>query len=448
MGKKKKKLIDQMWPKFLEGCKSNGHPEDVVKKVWTDWEAFASYAFNKSHSTCYAFVAFQTAYLKAHHPAEFMAAVLNHNKKDIAKINFFLRECKRMRIDVLGPSINESQLNFHVNKKGQIRFGLSAMKGVGEAAVADLVEERKSGEFPTIFDAVRRINLRSVSKKVFEAMALGGALDEFDYERSQYFAPSGKFDTFLEHLIKYGITDQEQRKQNQVSLFAGSDDINLEEPKVPEAKAWSTIEKLEKEKEVTGIYISGHPLDDYRLEIENYVSHSLDKVENTRDTLIKGAGMVTAEFHGVTQKGQGYGRFTVQDYNGALEIALFSEDYLEYKSLFEKGQVLYIEGAMKSRYGQDRYFFKLAKAKLLDTIGQQLTKCITLRVNVNSINDVLIDNLNAICERYEGNHALKMLVVDPEEELTLGLVSSAKKVNVDAFLVNELEGLGLPYKLN
>ncbi|MEO1713092.1 MAG: DNA polymerase III subunit alpha, partial [Bacteroidota bacterium] len=258
MGKKKKKIIDALYPKFIEGGTSNGHPKEVLDKVWKDWEAFASYAFNKSHSTCYAFVAFQTAFLKAHYPAEFMASVLTHNKNDISKLTFFLKECKRMGLEVLGPNVNESASDFSVNKQGQIRFGLSALKGVGEGPVEEILQERESsGHFLTVFDMMRRLSLRAVNKKVMESLALGGGLDCFgELHRAQYFTPSDKFDTFLEHLVKYGNAYQNQKAQAVNSLFGDSDEIMIPEPKIPVAEDWALIEKLNREKQVTGIYIS------------------------------------------------------------------------------------------------------------------------------------------------------------------------------------------------
>ena len=250
MGKKKKKIIDALYPKFIEGGESNGHPKEVLDKVWKDWEAFASYAFNKSHSTCYAFVAFQTAYLKAHYPAEFMASVLTNNKNDISKLTFFLQECKRMGLDVLGPDVNESVSDFSVNKQGQIRFGLSALKGVGEGPVEAILEDRKSsGPFTSMFDMMRRLSLRSVNKKVMESLALGGGLDCFEgIHRAQYFAPSEKYDTLIEHSLRYGNAYQSQKAQAVNSLFGDSEDVMIPEPKVPAAEPWPLIEKLTREK--------------------------------------------------------------------------------------------------------------------------------------------------------------------------------------------------------
>jgi len=410
MGKKKKKLIDEMWPKFLEGCKANGHDEEICKKVWTDWEAFASYAFNKSHSTCYAFVAFQTAYLKAHYPSEFMASVLNHNKSDISKINFFLRECKRMGIEVLGPNVNESGMVFTVDDVGAIRFGLSALKGVGEGPVTEIMQVRaESGKFTTIYDMVQRCSLRAVNKKCMESLALGGALDLFEgITRSAYFTPSGNYDTFLEHMIKYGNAFQIQKEQNQVSLFGDSPDMYLDQPPIPQVEEWDQMIKLQKEKLITGIYISGHPLDDYQLELKHFVNCPLDIVEKTEDRLVKVAGIVTESMVGISQRGTSYARFTIQDYRGALQINLYNEQCEKWKSLITNGKVLYIEGMNQKGYSGDRYFFKVKDIKMLDTVGKELTKSITVRLPIHRVDENLVANFIDLCEENEGEHILNL----------------------------------------
>lgn len=450
MGKKKKKLIDEMWPKFLEGCKVNGHDETIVKKVWTDWEAFASYAFNKSHSTCYAFVAFQTAYLKAHYPSEFMASVLNHNKSDITKINFFLRECKRMSIEVLGPDVNESGMAFTVNETGAVRFGLSALKGVGEGPVTEIMAVREeTGKFESIFDFVRRCSLKAVSKKCMESLALGGAFDLFsELHRGSYFVPSGSYDTFIEHLTKYGIAYQLQKEQNQVSLFGDTPDMYIDEPRIVEAEEWDKMIKLEKEKLITGIYISGHPLDDYQLEIKHFVTCPLDFVERTEDKLVKIAGIVTASQVGISQRGTEYARFTIQDYRGAMDIALYNEECKTYKHLLTTGTVLYIEGMNKKGYSGDRYFFKVKDVKMLDTVGKLMTKSITVRLPIEQVDEVLVHELVTLCEENEGEHIFKLKLVDDEQEFRLNLLSKTKRINANYKFVQELERLGLAFKLN
>ena len=448
MGKKKKKIIDELFPIFLEGCLKNGHDEKTVKKVWKDWEAFASYAFNKSHSTCYAYIAFQTAYLKAHYPAAFMASVLNHNKSDITKVNFFMRECKRMKLTVMGPDVNESQMKFTVNPKGHIRFGLSALKGVGEGPVSALVEARvKDGPFTGIFDIVKRVNLRAVNKKCLESLVYGGAMDTFEgMTRATYFAESEKYNTLIEHALKWGNLYQAQIDSAQNSLFGGSGQDILPIPKFKVREEWSNVVLLEKEKEVAGVYLSGHPLDDFKLELDTFVSCPLDRVEHMKERVVKVAGMVTSVMHGISQRGTEYGRFAIQDYTGTLEINLFREDYQKYKTNFVQGQVLYIEGINQKMYKQERYMFKLKEVKLLETIGQQMTKSIRLYLPLEKITDLLIEELQIICEEHEGEHKLRWVIYDGDNKLDL--VSKTKKVNADFNFVNALDALNIKYKLN
>ncbi|HAV28955.1 MAG TPA: DNA polymerase III subunit alpha, partial [Saprospirales bacterium] len=415
MGKKKKKLIDEMFPKFMEGCEKNGHDKEICKKVWSDWEAFASYAFNKSHSTCYAFIAFQTAYLKAHYPSEYMASVLNHNKTDISKINFFLRECKRMGITVLGPDINESVMKFNVNEKDEIRFGLSALKGVGEGPVNEIIRARKEdGNFENLFDMAHKLNFKAVNKRCLESLVLGGALDSFtEVTREQYFGATRKFSTLLEELVRYGNAYQTMKETSAVSLFGETDEALIDQPQIPEVLPWTNIDKLDKEKEVTGIYISGHPLDDFQLEFKYFVQHTLEQAEMSKDLLVKVAGIVTSAQHGVSQRGTAYGRFTLQDYRGELELALYNEHYEEWKSLLFKGNIIYLEGVNKKGWG-DRYMFKVSKIKMLDTIGKQMTKSITIKVPLDRINEQFIEQLDGLCEENEGSHKLKMRILDME----------------------------------
>ena len=449
MGKKKKKLIDQMWPKFLEGCQANGHDETVVKKVWTDWEAFASYAFNKSHSTCYAFVAFQTAYLKAHYPSEFMASVLNHNKSDISKLNFFLRECKRMKVEVQGPNINESFMVFQADKEGNIRFGLSALKGVGEGPVEEILREREEGgKFESVLSLVQRLNLRSVNKKSLESLVLGGAFDQFQHSRATYFQPNGNYSTVIEQLTKYGNAFQIQQEENQVSLFGDSPDSLIDEPRFESIPEWDQMIKLEKEKQVTGIYISGHPLDDYKLELKNFTTHRLDVVEKLVKTTVKIAGIVTESMVGISQRGTSYARFTIQDYNGALDINLYNEDCERWKSLASNGKVLYIEGINQQWKGSDRISFKPKDIKMLDTVGQLLTKSVTVKFQAEQLEQGLINEFVNLCEEYEGTHKLKVKIVDKEDEMMIDLVSGSKKVNANFEFINAVEEMGIAYKIN
>lgn len=452
MGKKKKKIIDMLYPKFIEGGQSNGHPEETLNKVWKDWEAFASYAFNKSHSTCYAFVAFQTAYLKAHYPAEFMASVLTHNKNDISKITFFLEECRRMGILVLGPDINESVSDFSVNKTGNIRFGLSALKGVGEGPVEEILQERNAeGGFHSIFDMMRRLNLRSVNKKAMESLTLGGAFDCFeDMDRSQFFAPSEKYDTFLEHLLKYGNAYQNQLAQAANTLFGDSEDVMIPEPKIPEGKPWPLIERLTREKEVTGIYVSGHPLDDFRIEIENFMTCSLRNAEKHKNsgTAIKVGGVISTVQHRISKNGNGWGLFELSDFDSSMEFRLFGEDYLNFKHLLIEGKAVYIKAKYQKSWRNDDMELKIQEIKLLDGIAESLTQSITLKVPLDKISSKTIDELEMLCRTHTGKHQLKMELINHQERTKVCMVSKEVGVNADNDFIREVERLGLKYLVN
>ncbi len=450
MGKKKKNIIDEMKPIFLEGCKKNGHEEEKIEKIWNDWEAFASYAFNKSHSTCYAYIAFQTAYLKANYPEEFMAAVLNHNKKDITKLNFFLRECKRMNIDVLGPDVNESSINFDVNKKGQIRFGLSALKGVGEGPVIEILKERReNGDFQNIYDIVRRLAESAVNKKSYESMVLGGAMDTMGTKnRAAYFAKTDKYDTFLEELIKYGQTVSKFSNSAQQTLFGDASNVMVNEPPFPEVPEWTFVDMLEKEKEVTGIYIVGHPLDEYQFEMENFVKNSIEDIKLSRDTKIKIAGMVTKESHGENSRGLPYGRFSVQDYDGTLEFNLNNDEYQKFGPLLKKGNVVYVEGMFRQGYNSDSYFFKTFDVKLLDTIGKLMTKSITLHIPLYKISSEFADDLQKFLKDNKGKHRLKIVIIDESEKIKINTASKAYRVDVNAKFVEGLRSMGIGFKVN
>ncbi len=447
MGKKKKKIIDEMYPKFLEGCKANGHPEKVIEKIWKDWEHFASYAFNKSHSTCYAYIAFQTAYLKTHYPSEFMTAVLNHNKSDVSKLNFFLRECKRMEIPVFGPDINLSRINFTVNQKGEIRFGLSALKGLGAGPAEEIINERDKGPFSSLVDMAKRVSLRAINKKTIESLVYAGAMDSLGKFRSQYFTESEKYDSFIEHAIRFGSSYQNQKDSAQSSLFGDMSDQMLNEPHIPEAEAWPKSILLEKEKEVTGIYISGHPLDDYKMELENYVNCALSQLEKITDLELRIAGIITQAHHGVSQRnGQGYARISIQDYTGSFEFGAYNEDYEKYKHLLSLGQVIYISGKHQRYRNSDRVFFKIFDIRLLASVSQDLTKSLTLRIPIISVDDDMINRLKLLCRDNPGDHSLNMKLV--EEKMSLDFSVAAYKVDINSSFIEEIREMGLSYKLN
>ncbi|MDX2279333.1 MAG: DNA polymerase III subunit alpha [Saprospiraceae bacterium] len=452
MGKKQKAVLDKMKGQFMDGAAAKGHNREKLEKVWTDWEAFASYAFNKSHSTCYAFVAYQTAYLKAHYPSEYMAAVLTHSQSNIEKITFFLEECNRMGLVVKGPDINESIINFSVNKKGEIRYGLGAVKGVGEAAVENLIIERdKNGPFVTIYDFMRRMNLRTVNKKVMESMTFAGAFDCFeDLHRAVFFYSKDAADnTFLEKLVRYGAAYQEDKVMSTNSLFGDmSDTVSIQEPPIPRVEPWNLLTKLQREKDVVGIYISGHPLDDYKLEIQNFTTCTLDRAETFRNQKIKLAGFVTKAEHRISQKGTGWGRFTVQDYTGGLEIALFSNDYANFKSMFEEGNSLFMTGSFKQRYNSEEVEFKLEKVELLESIVGSMVESVTLQVPIELLNAKLLNEIDRLCKEHKGKHLLKVRLLDNVNRNALAFSSQARKVNADSVFVGEMEKLGLECKLN
>ncbi len=458
MGKKDKGTLDKMKSKFMEGAMAKGLPKDKLEKIWTDWEKFAQYAFNKSHSTCYAFVAFQTAYLKAHYPGEYMSAVLTHNLSNIDKITFFMDECKRMNIHVLGPDVNESQYKFSVNKKGEIRFGMGAVKGVGENAVISIVDERKiNGPYKSIFDFARRINLRSANKKTFESLAYSGGLDSFGIHRATYFFTEGNDSgNFLEKVIRYGSQHQDGVNSSQVSLFGEEASVDMPEPKIPVCEEWNKLVQLKNEKDVVGFFISGHPLDTYKLEMENFCFHTVSDtkqlVENKNKELVFG-GVVTAVHNGVTKTGNPWGKITIEDYKESSEIAFFGEDYVKFKQYMVSGLFLYIKGKIQERFRQaDNLEFKVSNIQLLSELRDKLAKVITVNVTLTDLNEEFITKFNEIIN---GNAAaqprnclLRFRVIDKEENISVFLPSKKIKVNPNNELIELLELNHLAYSLN
>ena len=450
MGKKKIKEMEEHRKIFIEGATKKGVDEKQAEDIFEIMAKFASYGFNRSHAAAYSVLAYQTAWLKAHYPAEFMASVLTHNKNDIGKLNFFLRECKRIGIKVLPPDVNESMVNFTVNKEGQIRFGLSALKNMGEGPVeAIIAERRENGPFTSIFDMTRRLNLRAVNKKCLESLALGGGLDCFEgVHRSQYFAASGNYESLIEHALKFGVSYQKRKEDQQVSLFGDMETLEINEPDIPDAEPWPLRIKLTKEKEVTGIFMSGHPLDDYRLELDNFTNCPLDMVERYKDRKLKLAGIVTGAQHRISRKGTGWGILTIQDYRGSLDIRLFSEDYLKYKNLMEVGEALYIEGFYQQRRGGGDYFFNVADVRMLGSVGEMMTESITLTIPVDEVSEDIIEGIGDVCKKYKGSHKLKMQIYDGDNDVLLSLVSRAYKVKADSHFIDALAEIGIKYRLN
>ncbi len=450
MGKKKADEMEKHRKIFVEGAVAKGVDETKAKDIFEVMSKFASYGFNRSHSAAYTVLSVQTAWLKTHYPAEFMAAVLTHNKHDITKLNFFLRECKRMNIPVLPPDVNESNINFTVNAKGAIRFGLSALKNMGEGAGEDLIQERKAnGPFTSIFDMTSRVSLKSVNKKALEAMVMGGAMDCFDgTHRAQYFAPTDKYESLIEHAIRYGQSVQAQKSQSQLTLFGAKGMQMFSEPAFPAVAPWSLMEKLTKEKEITGIYMSGHPLDDYRLEIEHFTNCPLDMVTVYKDKHLKVAGIVTAADHRITKKGTGWGIFTLQDFRGSLELRLFNEDYKKYKDIFTVGEALFLEGFYQLSWNGQEHEFRVTSARMLASIGEELTKSITVKISIDQLDQFLLESLDRLCEQHKGRHKLRLQVYDLEDDFILGLISKSNRVKAASGLIEDLDALGLKYKLN
>ncbi len=444
MGKKDRKTLDKMKGTFMDGAMAKGLQKEILEKVWTDWEAFAQYAFNKSHSTCYAFVAYQTAWLKAHYPSEYMAAVLNH-AGGIEKITFFMEECKRMSIKVLGPDINESLKGFAVNKKGEIRFGLGGLKGVGEAAIEALIEERKKkGAYANIFDFIKRVNQRSANKKSIESLVYSGAFDCFkEIHRAQYFYVSnGETANGIEKIIRFGNVYQTNKQSTTHSLFGDSVMPEIATPKLPACEEWSLTEKLDYEKEVTGMFMSGHPLDNFKFELKYYGIMQLSEFNEVKDsnTLIVAnanrnfriAGLVTDAQHRITKTGREFGSLTIEDFSGKTEIMLWADDYVRCKNYLEKGKNLLINGFFKNRYNSDQYEFKVTTMNLLEMAKQNMTRQVDINIEPASVTKEFVTFVEKNVRANPGKSSLRFNLYEPVENLKITLYTMEK-----GFMMNE-----------
>ncbi|MDT0605838.1 DNA polymerase III subunit alpha [Croceitalea rosinachiae] len=459
MGKKIFALLQKLKPQFLDGGEKNGHPRDTLEKIWKDWEAFAAYAFNKSHSTCYAYIAYQTAYLKAHYPAEYMAAVLSNNMNDIKQVTFFMEECKRMGLDVLGPDVNESYYKFAVNKDGAVRFGMGAIKGVGRSAVETIVEHRKKdGNFQSVFDLAKRIDLRSANKKAFENLAVAGGFDSFGTtHRAQYFHDEGDGITFLEKVIKSAAKYQENKNSSQMDMFGGMSEAQIPEPVVPPCEEWGTMEKLRREKEVVGIYISGHPLDDFKTEINAFcnasVSH-LNEMENYINRELSVAGVITDVQHRISKNGKGWAAFTMEDYTDSYEFRIFGEEYLKFRHFLMVNSFAYVKIFIREGWvnretgkkGDPRMQFN--SFMLLQEVMESYAKKLTIKLDIAALQEKRIQTLKDTLRSFKGNHPLNFIVYEMEEEIKLNLSSRKQKVQITSELLNTLEEQEVHYKLN
>jgi DNA polymerase-3 subunit alpha len=455
MGKKKKSIMDEMNLKFREGCNKKGYDETIVNKIWSDWEAFAQYAFNKSHSTCYAMVAFQTGYLKAHYPAEYMAAVLSRNINDIKKITIFMDETRRMGMDVLGPDVNESNVKFTVNKDGNLRFGLGGIKGVGESAVLQMIREREeNGNYKSVYDLVERVNLNSLNKKNLEAMAVAGAFDCFsNISRAQYFAIDIKGISFIENLIRYGNNSKVVKNSSQQSLFGGYGGFDIIKPEATPCPDWPKLEKLNREKEVIGIYLSSHPLDDFKLEINTFATATLADLQNLGEFLDKDvvvAGMVTDTKNGMGKNGKPYGSFTLQDYSDSFRFMMFDKEYLEFSKFFNVGYYLLVKGRVqKRRYKDDELEFHIKTINLLSSVKDELIKTVTLKISPENVSRELISELMELVKGNKGETELRFIFFDAEDKISLSMFSRTLRVRLNNELISFLDDYpGLEYKVN
>jgi DNA polymerase-3 subunit alpha len=498
MGKKQKDVLDKMKSKFIEQAVANGHAEDKLEKIWKDWEAFAQYAFNKSHSTCYAWIAYQTAYLKAHYPAEYMAAVLSNNMNDIKQVSFFMEECKRMGLQVLGPDVNESFYKFTVNENYAVRFGMGAIKGVGMGAVETIVTQRKEGKYKSIFDLAKRIDLRAANKKAFENLALAGGFDCFnDTHRAQYFHTDGDNITFYEKAIRYGAKFQENENSSQVSLFGDASDVQIAEPTVPPCEDWSTMEKLAKEKEVVGIYISGHPLDDFKFEMKYFCNSKLENLKNLASFVGKTltfAGIVTNVQYKTAKNGKDWAMFSLEGYDESHEFRIFDEDYLKFRHFLVNNQFVYFKVTVKDGWVNRETGKKsdpriqFADVKQLQDVLLQFAKKLSIQMDINDLHQNFIQQLNQIFTANKGDNTVTFEIIEQEkvekivelvpkigieddanletenmedvvveiptveEEIQVitkvTLPSRKLKIKISTELLQELEKMGLNFKLN
>ncbi|MFK8044426.1 MAG: DNA polymerase III subunit alpha [Crocinitomicaceae bacterium] len=447
MGKKNLALLAKMKPKFLEQGASNGHDKKALEKMWVDWEAFASYAFNKSHSTCYAYIAYQTAYLKAHYPAEYMASVLSNNMNDIKTVTFFMEECKRAGIPVLGPDVNESQYKFTVNQEGAIRFGLGAIKGVGSKPVDSIVNERKeNGIYTSVFDMATRVDLRLCNKRVFENLVLAGGFDSFGtIKRSQFFTEDNNNRPFIEIVTKYGSRFQENKDSSQVSMFGGDSAIDIPVPQPPFAEEWPTLTQLSKEKEVVGVYISGHPLDDYKLEIDSFCNGctvaNLNALEENKGKDLSIAGIITSAEHRTTKNGKPFGTFEIEDYTESSKQFVFGENYLRFKHLFTMGTFVFLNGKVGPRKWGDGLEFGMSSMELLADVKEKRTKTLVLSVEQSDLTDMIIDDLYTVVSDHAGSCALKFILRDHKSKTSLKMPSRNMKVDINKKLIDSLDRL-------
>jgi DNA polymerase-3 subunit alpha len=457
MGKKQIAVLDKMKPKFIEQAEKKGHPADVLEKIWKDWEAFASYAFNKSHSTCYAWIAYQTAYLKAHYPAEYMAAVLSNNMNDIKQVTFFMEECRRMGLEVLGPDVNESFYKFTVNDRGAVRFGMGAIKGVGGNAVATIVEHRNEGRYKSIFDLAKRIDLRSANKKAFENLVLAGGFDSFETHRAQYMHDDGDGVLFFEKVLRYAAKFQESENSSQVSLFGDASEVQIPEPEVPPCEEWGTMKKLKQEKEVVGIYISGHPLDDFKTEMDNFCNVKVSdfyEMERFVNREVCFGGIVSDVQHRESKAGKGWALFIVEDFEDSYEFRIFGEDYLKWRHFLVPNSFIYARVYVKEGWtnretgkkGDPRMQYN--QVQMLHDVMDTQARKLTIQMQIDELAEQRIETLKDLFKTHAGEKQLHFAMYDVTEKVQLNMPSRSTKIAINKELLDALKEQRVVYKLN
>ena len=459
MGKKKKAIVDKMRPMFIEGGKKNGHDPQKLEKIWSDWEKFASYAFNKSHATCYSWVAYQTAYLKANYPADFMAAIMSRRKDQITEITKLMDECRALGIMTLGPDVNESRMKFTVNAHGEIRFGLAGVKGMGEAPANSIIEEReKNGLYRDIYDFVERVNLRNVNRRVMESLAYSGGFDSFGYQREQYFAVNSKGEVFLDTLLRYGALYQQEQAQAMNSLFGGANEVEIAHPPVPKAERWPAIEKLNRERDLVGIYLSAHPLDEYDVVLNNLcnthcseIGRDADKTVLEKREEITFGGIVTKVVERFSQKsGKPFGFVTIEDFESSGELALFGDDWLRWNNMLKENYTVYVTAKMTERFrNSGMKELKVQNVEQLYDVKAKRIERLTLMMNAYDITDETVANLTSMIQANTGDTPLFVQINTggPEDNILLG--SKAYKVNVDRkFLQSLAANESIRYRIN
>ena len=456
MGKKKKAIVDAMKPKFIEGGKANGHDPKVLEKIWSDWEKFASYAFNKSHATCYSWVAYQTAYLKAHYPAEFMAGIMSRSLDNINDITKFMDECRAMGIPTLGPDVNESRQKFSVNKKGEIRFGISAIKGVGGTAADAIISERETnGPYKSIFDFIQRINLNAVNRKCVESLVLSGGFDSFGIRREDFFAKNPKGEAFIDTFVRYGQTFQMEMNQMRNSLFGGDNEVEIATPPIIRGEMWSDIERLNKERDLVGIYISAHPLDEYKIILDNLCNTKCSELSDIsqlqdREDIIMG-GIVTAVTSKFTKNGKPCGFVTIEDFEGSGELALFGEEWGRWNGMFKEGCTIYMTAKCQQRYRDSKFFdLRLQNIEYLQSVKDKAIDRITISLLTDELNDQIVTELNEIINENPGQTKLFFRLHDSSGKNHVLLRSGNRTVDVKRNLIAYIEQNKnvLDYKIN